>query len=79
MARRANEASVWDFSNDFDPELVGQALKRLWCFDGNGLSPALDASGEIPQCPLTLEPLEVPVLLADGNVYECMTIMQWFM
>ena len=77
MARRVNDLSVWDFSNDFRPELVGQALKRLWSFDGNSLSPAVDASGEIPHCPLTLEPLEVPVFLADGCVYECMPILQW--
>merc|ERR1719440_964382 len=77
MSRRANDPSVWDFSRDFDPELVGQALKRLWSFDGDSLSPTIDASGEIPHCPLTLEPLEVPVFLADGCVYECTPILKW--
>jgi len=67
----------WDFSRDFRPQLVASGLTRLWTVDGHSLAPALDVTGEVPQCPLSLETFHDPVLLADGFVYECAHIARW--
>ena len=37
----------------------------------------VDDRGDVAQCPISLEPLDDPVLLADGKVYERSAILTW--
>ena len=66
-----------DISREFYPETVGFGLARLWTVDGHLLVPVLDGRVEIPHCPLSLEPFQDPVLLADGFLCERTHIEKW--
>lgn len=67
----------WDFSAEFSPELVGFGLSRLWTIDEHGLADFLDVKHHVPECPLSLQPFQDPVLLAGGFVYERKPVLKW--
>ena len=77
MAHRSSTPSVLDLSTEFSPVLVGNALARLWAVEGCVVVPTLDEHGLGAHCPITLEPMEDPVMTADGTVYESAAILNW--
>ena len=81
MAMRSRESrpmrGVWDLETKFPPAQIAAALSRVWAVDRGHLVPAVDSRGEAALCPITVEPFQEPVLLADGFVYEQASILQW--
>jgi len=68
-------AVVIDLASNFVPDKLGAALSRLWSIDGTSMVLASHVDAEC--CPITLEPMESPVLAADGFVYEEAAITRW--
>lgn len=61
----------------FPPRLLGAALAKVWGVDGQQLVPTMDSSGAEACCPITLQTMHDPTLLADGYVYERDAISRW--
>lgn len=66
-----------DIAACFPPRLLGTALARVWTLDGQQLVPTMDALGVEVCCPITLQSMHDPALLADGTVYEHDAIAHW--
>jgi len=66
-----------DVAKWFSPQMISSALARIYCVDGVRLVPSYDVQGVGAECPISLQPIEIPVLLGDGNVYEEEAILRW--
>jgi len=69
--------TVVDVAEHFSSLSVGSSLAKLWTARGCQLEPNLDSSGKEYVCPLTSAPVESPVLLSDGCIYEEANILEW--
>jgi len=70
-----------DVSAKFDTRMIGFAMGQLWTVDSterDRLVTAVDTRGLPAECPITLEPPLIPVMLGDGKVYEQDQIAWWF-
>lgn len=71
-------ARIWDFSVSFEPKTLASALARFWQLDGWKFTTLLDANQRpVDHCPISLEPMEDPVLVCDGHIYDKNSITQW--
>lgn len=71
-------ARVWDFSASFEPKTVATAMARIWKLDGWKFTTVHDANNRpVDHCPISLEPMEDPVLVCDGHIYDRNSITQW--
>lgn len=66
-----------DIAPWFPPKLLGSALSKVWTLDGQQLVPVMDESGVEVCCPITLQTMHDPALLADGSVYDHDAIARW--
>lgn len=69
-------SSIIDIASAFSPCAIGDNLARLWTARGCQLEPTLNSKGEPYICPISLAPVNHPVLLSDGLVYEESSAMQ---
>jgi len=61
----------------FGSAQVGDALARHWALSGKNLVPVVDRGGEFASCPITGKPMQEPVLLDNGLVYEQKDVLVW--
>mmetsp|Transcript_120075 Transcript_120075/g.383306 ORF Transcript_120075/g.383306 Transcript_120075/m.383306 type:complete len:451 (-) Transcript_120075:152-1504(-) len=59
------------------PDIIGAALARLVTLDGSKLVPVLDERGRAVSCPISVETMVNPVVIADGSIYEEESIERW--
>jgi len=71
-------ARIWDFSVSFEPKIVANAMARFWKLNGWKFTPLVDANDRpVDHCPISLEPMEDPVLVCDGHIYDKNSITRW--
>ncbi|CAE7946586.1 ANKHD1, partial [Symbiodinium sp. KB8] len=71
-------ARVLDFSISFEPEFIASSLARIWKLEGGKFVRRRDAHNHaVDTCPISLEPMQDPVLMSDGHIYEKDSILQW--
>ena len=71
-------ARVLDFSISFDPEFIATSLARIWKLEKGKFVRRRDANDHaVDNCPISLEPMQDPVLMSDGHIYEKDSILQW--
>eukprot|EP00435_Cladocopium_sp_Y103_P006603 s691_g2.t1 len=76
--RRSVMARIWDFSVSFEPKIVANAMARFWKLNGWKFTPLVDANERpVDHCPISLEPMEDPVLVCDGHIYDKDSITRW--
>jgi len=68
---------VVDIAVFVPPCRLSAGLAELWHVDGQAGAPGLELRGTGVECPITLQTITSPVLLADGSIYEQVAILQW--
>ena len=71
-------ARVLDFSISFEPEFIASSLARIWKLESGKFVRRRDVHNHaVDTCPISLEPMQDPVLMSDGHIYEKDSILQW--
>ena len=70
----ASFTRIVDPSAGFPPQAIGAAFLKQWVLHGAEILPR---GADPPECPITLERIESPVLLSDGSLYEEDAILRW--